>query len=110
MSFLAILSNAVKFTGTRSRTEIEVGCVNGNRNKSEVFVRDNGAGFDMQYVTIARAATSLRRTVTANFICRGSRLESRRAEPVRRAAGPCAGHQPVVAKKPLCPNCRGTGR
>ena len=44
-----LLSNALKFTRMRARTEIEIGCVDG-KNEAEVFVRDNGAGFDMQYV------------------------------------------------------------
>jgi signal transduction histidine kinase len=44
-----LLSNAVKFTRMRARAEIEIGCVDGE-NEVEVFVRDNGAGFDMQYV------------------------------------------------------------
>ena len=44
-----LLSNAVKFTRMRAQAEIEIGCVDGE-NEVEVFVRDNGAGFDMQYV------------------------------------------------------------
>jgi K+-sensing histidine kinase KdpD len=44
-----LLSNAVKFTRVRAQAEIEIGCVDGG-NEVEVFVRDNGAGFDMQYV------------------------------------------------------------
>jgi signal transduction histidine kinase len=44
-----LLSNAVKFTRMRDKAEIEVGCVD-RENEVEVFVRDNGAGFDMQYV------------------------------------------------------------
>ena len=44
-----LLSNAVKFTGMRVPAEIEIGCVDGE-DEFEVFVRDNGAGFDMQYV------------------------------------------------------------
>src|SRR5271168_4754804 len=44
-----LVSNAVKFTRMRDRAEIEVGCMNAD-NEIEVFVRDNGAGFDMQYV------------------------------------------------------------
>jgi K+-sensing histidine kinase KdpD len=43
-----LLSNAVKFTGMRAPAEIEMGYVD-RENESEVFVRDNGAGFDMQY-------------------------------------------------------------
>jgi light-regulated signal transduction histidine kinase (bacteriophytochrome) len=34
----------------RTRAEIEIGCVGRNRDEAEIFVRDNGAGFDMQYV------------------------------------------------------------
>jgi signal transduction histidine kinase len=44
-----LLSNAVKFTRMRARAEIEIGYVDGE-NEVEAFVRDNGAGFDMQYV------------------------------------------------------------
>ncbi len=44
-----LLSNAVKFTRMRDKAEIEIGCVNAG-NDVEVFVSDNGAGFDMQYV------------------------------------------------------------
>jgi PAS domain S-box-containing protein len=43
-----LLSNAVKFTRIRSRAEIEIGCVD-SEDEADVFVRDNGAGFDMQY-------------------------------------------------------------
>jgi len=44
-----LLSNAVKFTRPRPHAEIEVGCANGSNEEVEVFVRDNGAGFDMKY-------------------------------------------------------------
>jgi signal transduction histidine kinase len=44
-----LVSNAVKFTRMRRPAEIEIGCVDHNKNEVEVFVRDNGAGFDMQY-------------------------------------------------------------
>jgi K+-sensing histidine kinase KdpD len=44
-----LLSNAVKFTRMRAKTEIEIGSVD-REDEVEVFVRDNGAGFDMQYV------------------------------------------------------------
>jgi signal transduction histidine kinase len=44
-----LVSNAVKFTRIRTRAEIEIGCADENENQAEVFVRDNGAGFDMQY-------------------------------------------------------------
>ena len=44
-----LTSNAVKFTRMRARAEIEIGCADGNEGQAELFVRDNGAGFDMQY-------------------------------------------------------------
>ena len=44
-----LVSNAVKFTRMRARAEIEVGCADEKESQVEVFVRDNGAGFDMQY-------------------------------------------------------------
>jgi signal transduction histidine kinase len=44
-----LISNAVKFTRMRTRAEIEIGCANRDNDDVEVFVRDNGAGFDMQY-------------------------------------------------------------
>jgi light-regulated signal transduction histidine kinase (bacteriophytochrome) len=43
-----LISNAVKFTRLRARAEIEIGYADRN-SEIEVFVRDNGAGFDMQY-------------------------------------------------------------
>jgi light-regulated signal transduction histidine kinase (bacteriophytochrome) len=45
-----LLSNAVKFTRARAKAEIEVGCGNGSGDEVVVFVKDNGAGFDMKYV------------------------------------------------------------
>jgi len=44
-----LVSNAVKFTRMRRPAEIEIGCADPNQNEVEVFVRDNGAGFDMEY-------------------------------------------------------------
>jgi signal transduction histidine kinase len=45
-----LVSNAIKFTGMRTQAQIEIGCVDRDDGEVEVFVRDNGAGFDMQYV------------------------------------------------------------
>ncbi|MEW6400753.1 MAG: PAS domain S-box protein, partial [Chloroflexota bacterium] len=44
-----LISNALKFTRTRTTTEIEIGY---ERKETEIviFVRDNGVGFDMDYV------------------------------------------------------------
>jgi light-regulated signal transduction histidine kinase (bacteriophytochrome) len=44
-----LVSNAVKFTRMRAPAEIEIGCVD-REDEVEVSVRDNGAGFEMQYV------------------------------------------------------------
>jgi signal transduction histidine kinase len=45
-----LLSNAAKFSSAQHPAEIEIGSVDGNTNMTEIFVRDNGVGFDMQYV------------------------------------------------------------
>ncbi len=45
-----LISNAVKFTRTRPRAEIEIGCQEQKKDQLVVFVRDNGVGFDMKYV------------------------------------------------------------
>ncbi|MER8444686.1 ATP-binding protein [Mesorhizobium sp. M1066] len=45
-----LVSNAIKFTSMRTQAQIEIGCVDGHKDEVEVFFRDNGAGFDMQYV------------------------------------------------------------
>src|SRR6202047_4951646 len=46
-----LISNAVKFTRTRSPAEIEIGCTDQEQDQVVVFVRDNGVGFDMKYVS-----------------------------------------------------------
>lgn len=43
-----LVSNAVKFTATRQRALIEIGCIP-NEDERVFFVRDNGVGFDMKY-------------------------------------------------------------
>jgi len=50
LALLNLISNAVKFTRTRAQAEIEVGCIDGRPDEVVVFVKDNGVGFDMQYV------------------------------------------------------------
>ncbi len=47
--FVNLLSNAVKYTRNRNPAEIEIGCMQEGLNEVVVYVRDNGAGFDMQY-------------------------------------------------------------
>ncbi len=44
-----LISNALKFTQPRQEAEIEVGCILDSDAGVEIFVRDNGVGFDMQY-------------------------------------------------------------
>ena len=48
--FVNLISNALKFTATRPETKIEIGVSNQSPGEVEIFVRDNGVGFDMQYV------------------------------------------------------------
>ncbi|MEN6586921.1 MAG: ATP-binding protein [Sulfuricella sp.] len=44
-----LLSNAVKFTRGREPAVVELGCV-ASSTENAYYVRDNGAGFDMEYV------------------------------------------------------------
>jgi signal transduction histidine kinase len=44
--FSNLISNAIRFTREKERTEIEIGF---DEEKDAIFVRDNGIGFDMQY-------------------------------------------------------------
>src|SRR5258708_12331742 len=50
LALVNLISNAVKFTRTRSSAEIEIGCMDQEQDLVVVFVRDNGVGFDMKYV------------------------------------------------------------
>lgn len=49
LAFVNLVSNAVKFTRTRPRPEIEIGCAANQNDGAVVFVKDNGVGFDMKY-------------------------------------------------------------
>jgi PAS domain S-box-containing protein len=46
--FTNLIGNAVKYTGQRAQARIEIGYLT-EETRSIYFVRDNGAGFDMQY-------------------------------------------------------------
>jgi PAS domain S-box-containing protein len=46
-----LIANAVKFTRPRSQAEIEIGCMNQEEDPVVVFIRDNGVGFNMKYVS-----------------------------------------------------------
>jgi light-regulated signal transduction histidine kinase (bacteriophytochrome) len=47
--FVNLLSNALKYTRQKKKAIIEVGCQQENGTPI-YFIRDNGAGFDMEYV------------------------------------------------------------
>ena len=49
LAFLNLISNAVKFSRTRPRAEIEIGSIDHKPNEVVVFIKDNGVGFDMKY-------------------------------------------------------------
>jgi PAS domain S-box-containing protein len=45
-----LVGNAVKYSRLRNPARIEIGCAGEEDGRVILFVRDNGAGFDMQYV------------------------------------------------------------
>src|SRR5207247_5052764 len=44
-----LIGNAVKYSRMREAARIEIGCAGEEDGRIILFVRDNGAGFDMQY-------------------------------------------------------------
>jgi light-regulated signal transduction histidine kinase (bacteriophytochrome) len=44
-----LLGNAIKYSRHRNPAEIEIGCAGDENGRAIIFVRDNGAGFDMKY-------------------------------------------------------------
>lgn len=46
--YAQLISNSIKFSNSRNPAKIEIGAFE-NEGKVCYFVRDNGAGFDMQY-------------------------------------------------------------
>ena len=48
--FVNLLLNAVKYTRDCSEARIEIGCDGSSGNMTTIFVRDNGVGFEMDYV------------------------------------------------------------
>ncbi len=48
--FVNLISNALKFTSTRPIAKIAIGLEKKSAREITVFVRDNGVGFDMQYL------------------------------------------------------------
>jgi light-regulated signal transduction histidine kinase (bacteriophytochrome) len=49
LALVNLISNAVKFTGTRAEARIEIGCAPSGDGETVIFIRDNGVGFDPQY-------------------------------------------------------------
>jgi light-regulated signal transduction histidine kinase (bacteriophytochrome) len=49
MALVNLISNAVKFTAARAQAKIEINCAPAGDGETEVFIRDNGAGFDPRY-------------------------------------------------------------
>jgi PAS domain S-box-containing protein len=45
-----LVANAIKYTRQRDPAEIDIGCAGEEDGRAILYVRDNGAGFDMQYV------------------------------------------------------------
>ena len=50
LALVNLISNAVKFTRTRTPAEIQIGPMPATDDQVVIFVRDNGVGFDMKYV------------------------------------------------------------
>jgi light-regulated signal transduction histidine kinase (bacteriophytochrome) len=50
LALVNLISNAVKFTRTRTPAEIEIAQMPATADQVIIFVRDNGVGFDMKYV------------------------------------------------------------
>jgi len=50
LAFTNLIANALKFTRKREQARIEIGCILSEDNETVLFIRDNGAGFDMKYV------------------------------------------------------------
>jgi light-regulated signal transduction histidine kinase (bacteriophytochrome) len=49
LALVNLISNAAKFTRTRAKAEIEIGCQDQKPDHVVIFIRDNGVGFDMKY-------------------------------------------------------------
>jgi PAS domain S-box-containing protein len=49
MVLVNLIANALKFTATRPQAKIEIGSVPDGDHGMEIFIRDNGVGFDPRY-------------------------------------------------------------
>ncbi len=50
LALMNLLSNALKYSRTRSEARIEIGSQPGTGGQKVIYVRDNGVGFDMGYI------------------------------------------------------------
>jgi PAS domain S-box-containing protein len=50
LALVNLISNALKYTRPRAPAEIEVACLADTETEVVICIRDNGVGFDMQYV------------------------------------------------------------
>jgi light-regulated signal transduction histidine kinase (bacteriophytochrome) len=50
MVLVNLISNALKYTQPCRQAEIEIGWIRSRESETVIFVRDNGAGFDMTYM------------------------------------------------------------
>jgi light-regulated signal transduction histidine kinase (bacteriophytochrome) len=50
LALVNLISNAAKFTRTRPKAEIEIGCTDQKLDQVVIFIRDNGVGFNMKYL------------------------------------------------------------
>ncbi|MGV3773536.1 MAG: sensor histidine kinase [Verrucomicrobiales bacterium] len=50
LAFENLVGNAIKYSKYRDPAVIEIGCKGIENGRAVIFVRDNGAGFDMKYV------------------------------------------------------------
>ena len=48
--FFNLIGNALKFTRPRKEAKIDIGCCTDKKNQYTFYIKDNGVGFDMQYV------------------------------------------------------------
>jgi light-regulated signal transduction histidine kinase (bacteriophytochrome) len=49
VALMNLVGNAVKFTAKRDDARIEIGALDGDSDEVVIYIRDNGAGFDMSY-------------------------------------------------------------
>jgi light-regulated signal transduction histidine kinase (bacteriophytochrome) len=50
LAFENLISNAIKYTSKKKKTIVEIGSNITSDDKLEIYIKDNGIGFDMAYV------------------------------------------------------------